>query len=176
MDKKQPKLHNVFGKMINPLNPSPDDFDIEVIAHSLSLKCRFNGHIKWFYSVAQHAYLVSMLVSDENALWGLLHEMDEVYFPDIPAPLKKYFCDWEKITNSNLEIGALKHGLRMPIPKEVKKFDYLVRCAEMRDLMADCEEPWLPNPKEYAMIDKITPWRTEVAKLEFLDRYYHLIK
>ena len=47
-------ITTVTGKHFYPLNPNPQDIDIEDIAHALSLICRANGHFKYFYSVAQH--------------------------------------------------------------------------------------------------------------------------
>ena len=47
---------NLFsGYRIDPLHIKEDDIYLEDIAHALSLICRGNGHIKYFYSVAQHS-------------------------------------------------------------------------------------------------------------------------
>lgn len=47
---------NVFsGHRIDPLHIREEDIYLEDIAHALSLLCRGNGHIKYFYSVAQHS-------------------------------------------------------------------------------------------------------------------------
>lgn len=77
------------GKKIYPPNIKKQDIDIRDIACSLSNRCRFSGHLKHFYSVAEHSVLVSLLVEPEYALWGLLHDAAEAYFADIPSPLKK---------------------------------------------------------------------------------------
>ena len=50
----EPFVHTHTGKKFHFLDPHSDEICIEDIAHSLSLKCRFNGHTSSFYSVAQH--------------------------------------------------------------------------------------------------------------------------
>ena len=68
--------------------PNPDDIRIEDIAHALSNQCRFAGHAREFYSVAEHSVHVSQLCLPEHALWGLLHDASEAYLVDLPRPLK----------------------------------------------------------------------------------------
>lgn len=77
------------GKKIYPPDIKKEDIDIRDIACSLGNRCRFSGHLKQFYSVAEHSVLVSLLVEPRFALWGLLHDASEAYFADIPSPLKK---------------------------------------------------------------------------------------
>src|ERR1700683_336889 len=76
------------GRRFYVLDPRPSDVRIEDIAHSLSLQCRFNGHVKNFYSVAQHSVLVSERCDPADALYGLLHDASEAYIGDMSAPLK----------------------------------------------------------------------------------------
>ncbi len=47
------------------LDPHPDDVAIEDIAHGLSMVCRFGGHCRHFYSVAQHSLLVCGGIAEE---------------------------------------------------------------------------------------------------------------
>lgn len=62
------------GGVFFPLAPRVEDVRISDIAHALSMLCRFAGHTRGFYSVAQHSVLVSRLCSQQDALWGLLHD------------------------------------------------------------------------------------------------------
>ena len=90
------------GRRVNPLALKPEDIDIRDIAHALSQICRFNGHCKRFYSVAEHSWLVSRIAarevaklhgagvgeSAEVAACGLLHDAGEAYLGDIIRPLR----------------------------------------------------------------------------------------
>jgi len=67
---------------------TPGPIPIEVIARSLSRICRFGGHLREFYSVAQHSYLVASLVAPELRAHALLHDAGEVVIGDIVSPLK----------------------------------------------------------------------------------------
>ena len=81
------------------------DISILDIAHSLSMQCRFNGHCKTFYSVAEHSLFMSNLLSEiegntkELQLFALLHDAAECYIGDMPRPLKQnddFFNDIEQ--------------------------------------------------------------------------------
>lgn len=77
------------GKVFYP--QAATEFDIEDIAHSLSMAPRFGGKTTEFYSVAQHSVLVSYLMQFEklgDPLEGLLHDASEAYLMDLPTPYK----------------------------------------------------------------------------------------
>ncbi len=78
------------GKQFWPLDPRPEEVCIEDIAHALSNICRFTGHCRHFYSVAQHSLFVSRHLPDELKLAGLLHDAAEAYLADIARPVKPF--------------------------------------------------------------------------------------
>ena len=100
-------LQTFTGKLVDIENPTPEMVDIQDIAHALSMTCRFGGHCRDFYSVAEHAMLVEdegMLVAtqsemskpgherildyDRLGLILLLHDAAEAYTGDLTTPVK----------------------------------------------------------------------------------------
>ena len=78
------------GKKFYHLAPSAEMVDIVDIAHALSLTCRWTGHTRYHYSVAQHSWYFSYLVPKEFALSALLHDASEAYLGDMNRPLKHF--------------------------------------------------------------------------------------
>ena len=97
--------------------PLEGEIRLDDIAHSLGMLCRFNGHIRRFYSVAQHSVLVSRLVEPEHALQALFHDAPEAYVGDMTAPLKKTMGDYQMLEakiainiRAALDLGLLTDG------------------------------------------------------------------
>ena len=136
------------GKVFFPLDPRADEVDIEDIAHSLSLKCRYSGHCRDFYSVAEHSVLVSHEVSEENALWALLHDAAEAYSSDIPRPLKHCLPDWKIMEDKIMLSICEKFDLPDKEPVEVKNIDLAITSDERLAIMNPCIWDWgkLPSP------------------------------
>jgi len=153
-----------------------ETIDIEDIAHSLSMTCRFNGHCTRFYSVAEHSIRVSDMLSADLALWGLIHDAAEAYIGDIPSPIKRnlmYYAPNEYSTSiKTVEARIMrkiseKFGLRWPMPKEVTHADLVMLATEKRDLMKQEPAPWLPlpDPLEERIVVTMCP---QEAKEKFL--------
>ena len=88
-----PYLQTVSGRWVNPFDPDPDQLDAGDIARALANQCRFGGHCRVFYSVAQHSVIVSELVEQrggdaEDVFAALMHDATEAYLGDMPHPLK----------------------------------------------------------------------------------------
>lgn len=173
-------IQTFTNKKFAPLQPNIKDINIEDIAHALSNKCRFSGHTKFFYSVAQHSVLVSLICKPEDALWGLLHDASEGYLVDMPTPLKilpefKWFVEVE---NKLQKLIAVSFGLDEDQPESVHYADKAMLLAEKRDLMPYChEDEWqikYVGIEPYANI--IKPLTPKQSEKEFLKRFKALKK
>lgn len=117
------------GKLFDVLKPDPDLIDLVDIAAALSKLCRFGGHCRHFYSVAEHSVLASDLIQqsypDDNALakWALLHDASEAYMVDIPRPVKRQLKEYVRLEDAIQETIARRFDLPWPMPKEVHEAD-----------------------------------------------------
>lgn len=123
------------GNQLWPLDLQPADIDIEEIAHSISNICRFGGHCRTFYSVAQHSVLVSECVSAPNKRVALLHDATEAYIGDMVRPLKVCLPEFAEIELGVWRAVASSFDLPEYLPEEVELADARVLLAEKRDLL-----------------------------------------
>ena len=160
------------GRRFFPLAPRVEDIDPRDFAHALSLLCRFNGHCRVFYSVAEHSVRVSRALSPDLALWGLLHDAGEAYLADVPRPLKRNLVGYREAEERVLRAVATRFGLPWPLPAEVAAADDRLLATEARDLMA----PMPPGAPPFAepFPDTIVPWSPGDAERKFLDIYQRL--
>lgn len=173
-------LQTYQGIQFYPLDPKPEDIRIDDIAHALSMKCRYNGHCKEFYSVAQHSVLVAEECLRRKpgdlkfALWGLLHDAAEAYLPDIPRPIKRMDIGILKECEENImRVIAMMWELPLPEPVEVKRIDNAITVDEQEQLMGPQVKPWrMPEPKLGINIDPKLPGP---AKEQFYEAYYRLM-
>ena len=167
-------IQTYSGRRFNPLNPYPDAIVIQDIAHALSMMCRFTGHCKKFYSVAQHSVLVSYICDSEDALWGLLHDASEAYLTDVPRPLKRsgQFEVYKKFEAQMQKAICTRFDLPLEEPPSVKKADTLLLATEARDLMSPLHPDWrnMVDPLPF----KIEPWEHDKAKDMFMKRFFEL--
>ncbi len=87
------RVETYIGDYLDPLDPDPDAIWLRDIAHSLSQVCRFQGHTRRFYSVAEHSIYVAERLKvcqypPVVVLAGLLHDASEAYLCDLVSPLK----------------------------------------------------------------------------------------
>jgi hypothetical protein len=167
----RPFVETKSGKKINPLNPEIESIDIEDIAHALSMKCRFTGHTRLFYSIAQHSVMVSEFCPQEDALAGLLHDSAEAYLADIAGPIKPYIIGFKEIEERLLSCIFLKFDVEWPLPNSVRYIDERMLITEGHALMNN-PESWGVNVQPYDIL--ITPWTIEKVKEIFLNTFWTL--
>ena len=107
-----------------PTKPCEKDIKIEDIAHALSLICRGNGHVKHFFSVAQHSINCALEAKargyEKRVQMGcLLHDASEAYLSDITRPVKKYLPEYLKFEEQLQTMIDRKY-----ISKPLTKSDY----------------------------------------------------
>jgi uncharacterized protein len=170
-----PTILTHSGISFNLVEPNPDLIEIEDIAHALSHICRFTGHTRVFYSVAQHSYLASFCVPPEFALEALLHDATEAYVGDVSSPLKSQLHEYR-----NIEFwidSAIRQRFNLPASQSpcVKHADLVMLATEKRDLMPAHTEEWaiLANIQPF-QTTAIKPMASEMARWYFLDRFKQL--
>lgn len=179
-------MQTFTGRAFYPLAPEVDDIDGLDIGHSLAMQCRYNGHVKRFYSVAEHCALMSDFIlegsafgdlpamSDEArrefALWALLHDGAEAYCGDMVRPLKLHMPDFCAVDDNLTVVIAQRFGLSSTtIPPEVKAVDTRILLDERAALLSTPPADWSLGDAQPLGV-KIRAWSPEVAKWEYLVR------
>lgn len=88
-----PWIQTVQATAVSLLRPKPGDFNVPMVAHSLGMLCRYNGHCDEFYSVAEHSVhcaRIALKVYGKGpvAAYALMHDAHESVIGDISAPIK----------------------------------------------------------------------------------------
>jgi 5'-deoxynucleotidase YfbR-like HD superfamily hydrolase len=165
------------GRTFDLERPDNGPFDIQAIAHALSHICRFSGHVREFYSVAQHSVLVSQLLPPHLAMQGLLHDAAEAYLGDLVSPLKRMLSNYRRL-EERVEEAIFRHfGLVYPPPSDVKAADMVLLATEQRDLMPSCAEAheWETFYHIKPLPQRIVPLEPLRARVQFLERFEEIL-
>jgi uncharacterized protein len=156
--------------------PELHKFEIDVIAHALSNICRYTGHSRKFYSVAEHSVIVSRLVPAKYALEGLLHDASEAYTGDVSSPLKALLPGYRKIEDRVQEAISVYFGLRFPFPEEVHLADKQAYRAERETVASNGVDSLWYTDERYKTNRDCMPYglTPKNAKQAFLNRFYEI--
>lgn len=157
------------GRPFWPLDPRADEVHLDDIAHGLSMLCRFGGHVKKFYSVAEHSVWCSLIVPPEHALQALMHDATEAYCVDIPRPLKRGLSNYAEIEAAIWTATCERFGLVHDLHPSVKAADNAMCLAEAAQLMTRPEIDWSATGEPADV--KVECWSPDDAKQRFLERY-----
>lgn len=158
-------MYTNSGKWIdvaNPENISPEDICIEDLA-KISRLARYGGLTNTFYSVGAHSLIMEHVLLNMcssagyadgkcegqllSAKIALIHDVTEVYYADMPYPVKQLFPEYE-----NLELRAFdvicknKFGIYCPNP--ISRIKPLDKC------MWELEKPVLQDGRNFHVIYK----------------------
>lgn len=182
------------GKLVDAENPTPEMIDIEDIAHALSMTCRFGGHCRDFYSVAEHSVLVEQygtlpphlihttgpeIVCARLAL--LLHDAAEAYIGDIITPVKDLLSNTPLVENKWLAAIEQKFDLQnsLSLPDQyVKDADLMVLSHEIVALFTSVRPEWWakfnPPSQSFFAGGIIQCWAPAEARRRFLHTFQEL--
>lgn len=165
------------GRYFDFVNLERNRLSIEEVASSLSKLCRFTGHCRELYSVAQHSVLVSQVVPRQYAMAGLLHDAAEAVLGDVAAPLKQLLPDYKAIERRVEPWVFAQFGLPGILPPEVKHADRVLLATERRDLMPPTDDLWEHHTQGVQPLAMtVVPLAPERARRLFLDRYAELLR
>lgn len=171
------------GTHFFPTSPDINKIYITDIAHSLSLTCRGNGHVKTFFSVGQHCIHCALEAaargySRKVILACLIHDASEAYMSDVPTPFKKYLKDYVKIEEHLLQLIYTKFlgsSLTTEEALLVKQVDKDMLYFDMSILLNEKSDAPAPSMKS-SFSYEVLPFETVEARFLELYNKYRLIK
>lgn len=144
-------IETYTGKKFYALDPREADICIEDIAHSLAHQCRFTGHPKRFYSVAQHSIELSVYSQlrgepDSASLYWLLHDAHEAYVGDMSSPMKQNLEElglleaWNKVVHNINGVIFKKYGILDAVIRD--DYDKRILLDEKKEFFPDSKNNW----------------------------------
>lgn len=155
------------------------EFRIKDIVHALANQCRYTGHSRRFYSVAEHSILVShimRLMDRGDPFEGLMHDGAEAYLSDIAAPWKALLPDYKKL-EQRIEVPLRRHfGLPDTITPECKEADWIALFIEANHLMPSKAADWIAPPGIKETAARLTNfqihgWNPTIAGAQFMNEF-----
>lgn len=119
----------------------------EDVAYSLSRLCRYNGHTRRFYSVAEHTIVMADYLrrrgwGPQACLTALHHDDAEYIVGDLPRPVKATLPSFKALEARIEEAVALRFGTIWPLPDWLKVLDARIVCDERASVMNSSPNAW----------------------------------
>lgn len=170
-DKQDGWFLTYTGRRFFPYNPAPCDVCIEDIAHALANTCRFNGHVRTFYSVAQHSVHVAEVCTPGPSFQALMHDATEAYVGDMIRPLKVGLPEYKAVEEMVWRAICARFGMCPDMHWLVKRADNILLMTERRDLLRSTGPKWDGSDEYPPLPQKIVPWSPDWAEDQFLQRF-----
>lgn len=130
------------GRRFSLVEPRAADVHLPDVCHALAMTCRWGGHARWHYSVAQHSFYVLREARRrfpdelELHLWAGLHDAPEAYVGDCPTPLKRLLPDFADRERAVLDAVVERFALTPArCPEAVVAIDRAIRTDEAAALL-----------------------------------------
>lgn len=190
-------IQTFSGGTFSIAQPRAQDVRLDDVAHALARQCRFTGHTREFYSVAQHSVLVSQCamvlydpdIVDEEELdaarrvgrLGLLHDASEAYLCDVATPVKALLTNYQALEDVVQAVVLDAFGVAADAAdwQLVHDADRFVFLAEVRDLMTPSAPVWSSSDRTEIHCrawprGEVVPWSAGEAEARFLQRFHQL--
>lgn len=182
------------GRRLDLLAPSPNDIEIDDIAHGLARVARWNGQTvgAHAFSVAQHCCVVTDIVAASHRDFGieslraaLLHDAPEYVVGDLISPFKSAlsldYRAFEKrlltAIHDRFDIGELAPEIAAAIKSADQTAAYYEATVLAGFSTAEADEVFgRPNVADSiaAMLNALSPWSARIAEMRFLQRFEEL--
>lgn len=166
------------GRVFHYQADDTNDIDITDIASALSKCCRFVGHCRRFYSVAEHSIYASYHVPAEYAMRALLHDASEAYLSDIASPIKRQMPEYKVIEERLMERIARRFNLEPNFWHDpvIKRADMEMLKTEAYFLFDSKGAGWgIPEDLEM-YTGTLVCYNPDAAEMLFLKRYEELTR
>jgi uncharacterized protein len=172
-----PYLQTVSGRFVNPFDPDPEQLDPGDIARALANICRFGGHCRPFYSVAQHSVIVSELVEQrggdvEDVFAALMHDAAEAYLGDMPHPIKHRSPLGAAFQQAERHLESVlreRFSIKADVP-EIKRVDRALLATERRSVSGESWD-WPELEGVEALDIELVPCPPDEAERAFTARF-----
>ena len=166
--------------VFNYADPSKSEITVDDIGAALSKMCRYNGHCKFFYSVAQHSLHCAEAVLEETgetnhrlSLLCLVHDATEAYICDLTSPAKHLYRMEEYRKLEAIIEKAVFEALGIPEMSDEER--QLVKLIDLRMLRTEAqhvfkggprEDLWAPVLEQFQPYDNIEICREPIEAVE----------
>lgn len=158
------------------VGPTPEQVNIEDIAHHLAFQNRFGGAANKTYSIAEHCMYVSMLSPSKMfSAYYLLHDAAEAWYQDLTFPLKQLIRNATSVYDEKsaqcdkvvFEKLGLNYAKYLNLYKEIKEVDLFVFSLEKKKLFGNGFSLGLPTSHPlYKAPFGVPPEEAEASFLE----------
>ncbi|KRE02580.1 hypothetical protein ASE61_14975 [Bosea sp. Root670] len=168
-------IQTFSGRQFWPLDPRPEEIAIEDIAHALAHDCRFGGHCRRFYSVAEHSVLLARAVAPDLRLAALMHDSPEGYLRDLVRPVKRTMPSYRAAETAIWLAICARFGLPIDLPAEVHEADNRILVDERQQNMAPPPAPWNSEENVEPLGVRLQFWTPVEAEFQFMILFDSLI-